>query len=169
MIILINMEDKVSNPANDPYVLIKPETEWTVEVRGTVSNGGGTGQEYPKCLYEDNETPGSKWLDTHSGETWVKATFQEPQPVYLILIKSANDCPTRDPYKIVIYGDDKEIGTWDNLEFEKRFETKSFFLDDIRPVKSLKLSIVKNKNFHSNGSWGDGTQIAQIKFLKLSC
>lgn len=162
------MESKVSNPKNDPYTLIKPETEWTVQVRGSIANGGGTGQEYPKCLYEDKETAGSKWLDTFSGETWVKAEFNEPQPVYLIMIKSANDCPNRDPYKIVLYGDDKEIGVWDEIKFEKRFETKEFFLDNIIDIKTLKLAIVKNKNFADNNSFGDGTQLAQVKFYKLT-
>lgn len=60
-------------------------------------NGGGTGQEWPwKCLY-NNQGPGDKWITDAGGRGWLKYKFKKPLMIRGYGLKSANDCPNRDP------------------------------------------------------------------------
>ena len=73
--------------------------------------GGGTGREYPSNLYEDQNADWCKWYDCQSEETWIELSFIEPTRIQFLQLKSANDCPERDPYEITItyqYNNGKE-------------------------------------------------------------
>lgn len=146
--------------------------DWEVKVFRTV-NGGGTGEEYPDNLKKDGSSPGNKWYDCSSGETWIEAVFKEPTRIKFLQLKSANDCQNRDPYSISVSICDfddtsgssssyKTIANYDNLIFEERYQVKDFNVDTVEKVQRLRVTIHKNKSLIDKGHWGDGTQLAQL-------
>ena len=144
--------------------------EWSVYSYRSVE-GGGTGEEFTENLQKDGDSPGNKWYDCCSGETWIEAVFHEPQIIKLLQLKSANDCPDRDPYNITFEVKEKPDEKFTSLgnftvEFENRYEIKNFFVDTIEPVKIFRITINENRGKALNGSWNDGTQLAQVIFYK---
>jgi hypothetical protein len=146
--------------------------DWEVKVYRTVI-GGGTGEEYPDNLKRDGSSPGNKWYDNNSGETWIEAIFKEPTRIKFLQLKSANDCPNRDPYSFSISVSEvndsstyKTIASYDNLIFEERYQVIDFNVDTGVKVDKLKVTIHKNKSLIESGNWGDGTQLAQLILYK---
>jgi hypothetical protein len=142
---------------------------WKVTVYRSVE-GGGTGQEFPDNLKQDIDSPGNKWYDCWSNETWIKGTFTEPRRVRKIVLQSANDTPDRDPYTIVFYKyntDDKEnnyLVKYDHVIFQERYLKKEFVVDSVEKVDAIVIVIEANKSYYENGNWGSGTQLAQVIF-----
>lgn len=149
--------------------------DWKVTVSASIENGGGTGQEYPDNLKYWENSAGHKWLDNKSREkTWIEAEFLEPTQIAFLQLKSANDCPGRDPYEIKIEikedieGDYELIGHFDNIKFYSRYEVRDFNINSNKKIKFLKINILRNKSFAENNTWNNeiGTQLGQVIFYK---
>ncbi len=145
--------------------------DWDVSVFRSV-DGGGTGEEFPDNLKIDGSSPGNKWYDYESGETWIEAQFINPTRIKFFQMKSANDCPNRDPYQISIQIRNSEeeefqvVGNYDNIIFEERYQVKDFNIDTGKEVNFMRIVITKNLSFAEEGHWGDGTQLAQVIFYR---
>lgn len=139
---------------------------WTVSVYRSVE-GGGTGQEFYTNLQKPGDGPGNKWYDCQSGETWIQADFKKPQPIKMIGLKSANDCPERDPAHIIIQAKNENDKEWknieeiDDLEFSSRYEQQDIFIFPDYYI-SIRILIKKNKSFQKYNHWGTGTQLAEF-------
>jgi hypothetical protein len=156
------------SPAGTPvYENLKRLTDWEVETYRSV-NGGGTGQEFPNNLKQDWSSPGNKWYDSDSGETWIKGTFSEPIWVKKIVLQSANDMEGRDPYTVSFWADDdKHLCKYDNIKYDSRYQKKEFMVDSEKPVSKINILIERNRSFAEKGHWGDGTQLAQVIFYYI--
>lgn len=166
------VEKEINEEIN--YAALPPEkisTDlWTVSVLRSVE-GGGTGQEFYTNLQVPGDGPGNKWYDCSYGTTWIQGDFKECQRVRMISLKSANDCPERDPYKIQIEAIKKDknafelVDEFDDIEFSNRYE----FIDFMIPCdyyKTIRINIVLNKSMKLNNNWGSGTQLAELVFYK---
>lgn len=147
------------------------EDEWEVNVYRSV-DGGGTGLEYPVNLKKDGDSPGNKWYDYQSGETWIEGIFNEPTRIKFIQLKSANDCPERDPYKISFQmkqneeSDYKTLATFDHIIFKGRYQVLDFNIETWENVKSVRVVIHSNRSMAYEQHWGSGTQLAQMIFYR---
>jgi hypothetical protein len=168
------MDSEEKSPAayNKKTDLVEVDSrEWNVSAYRSVE-GGGTGEEFTDNLKYSTESGGSKWYDCWSGETWIKAAFNQPTRVRFIQLKSANDCQERDPHTVTIeikYNANDEyryMGEWANLCFSNRFQCLDIDLDTGDAITELKINITKNRSFAETGSWGSGTQLAQVKFYR---
>ena len=85
-----------------------------------------------------------------------------------IILQSANDCPERDPYKVLFYdGENNLLATYDNIVFNKRYQKIEFLVDSKIPVSSILIKIVSNRSLAEKNHWGSGTQLAQVIFLYI--
>ena len=67
------------------------------------AKGGGTGREYPINLIRKGTEAWNKWFQFESEKTW--AMLKSKQGIWTFRgfgIKSANDCPHRDPKSVVV-------------------------------------------------------------------
>jgi hypothetical protein len=62
-----------------------------------LKDGGGTGAEYPQNLVSGGEEPYNKWYQNSSSSSWVMVEFAQAITFSGLGLKSANDCPHRDP------------------------------------------------------------------------
>jgi hypothetical protein len=151
--------------------LVKIE-DWTVSAYRSV-NGGGTGEEFTENLKKEGNTPGNKWYDCSSGETWIQADFKEPHKVILVELRSANDCPERDPYEISFFvkytqKDELELYEKFTLKWEERYQIKKFKLYLKDSLTCFKIIIHKNRSLVDEGNWGSGTQLCEVIFYEYS-
>ena len=166
-------EDEECAAASEPKP-IDPK-DWEVSVRGCCG-GGGTGLEFYPNLKKPGNDYGNKWLDSISSETWIKAVFNDKktgQFVRMISLKSANDCPERDPAKIEFYGktfenknkDFELLSEEDDVVFEDRYQ----FLDFYIPAdfySEIKIVFKQNKFFKDNKYQGACYQLNELVFYK---
>lgn len=162
-----------SSPAGLATEKLIKINNWDVSAYRSV-DGGGTGQEFTANLKIEGDSPGNKWYDCNSGETWIQADFWEPKQVQLIEIKSGNDCQERDPYCISLqykYNRDDEFMTYNTINqiiFPQRYQWKEFRVNFIEQVIAIRLLIHKNKSYNDSGSWGSGTQLCELVFKEYS-
>jgi hypothetical protein len=167
------------SPAGAPFVKDISELsrlnsdDWEVSAYRDV-NGGGTGEEFVENLKKDGDSPGNKWYDCWSGETWIQADFKTPRRILFIQLKSANDCPERDPWKISFYIktckedlDFTKIASYDNLFWKQRYQLLDFNFDTREEVEVLKILIESNRSYATQNHWGSGTQLAQIMLYTI--
>lgn len=144
--------------------------EWNVTAYRSV-NGGGTGQEFTDNLKRSGDSPGNKWYDCWSGQTWIQAEFIPNARIKFMQLKSANDCPERDPYTITVDVKDEEgsefknIGKFTNIVWGKRYQLLDFNIDSGTEVKYLRITINENRSLIYDGHWGSGTQLAEVLFF----
>ena len=158
--------DEDENLAGREPIKIDPKF-WTVSVFRSCE-GGGTGQEFYTNLQKEGDSPGNKWYDPSSGSTWIQAEFKEPQLVRMIKLKSANDCPERDPYEIMVevkYGKDLDFHKYkqhfDDIIFDNRYDFQDFYLEPEK-YQTIRVHIIKNKSMKDYSHWGTGTQLAEF-------
>lgn len=162
------MVESEESPASMAPVLI-PTSEWSVSVYRSCE-GGGTGQEFYTNLQVPGDSPGNKWYDYCSGETWIQADFKEPKNIRMLTLKSANDCPERDPAKISVmvkYEKSSEfevIDVIDDIVFSTRYEVQEFHLCPDSKIKTIRLQINLNKSMKDSSNWGSGTQLSECNF-----
>ena len=114
---------------------------------------------------------GINWYDDSKGETWFSATFNEAKKLRMIGIKSSSDCPERDPCQIEVSGitDDGQFVIFakvENLNIKNRDNWKDISLIWYgKLIKTIKVTILRNKNFAQDGNWGKGTQISESIFF----
>jgi hypothetical protein len=158
-------------PPDKSQFLKLAESEWEVSSFRSVE-GGGTGQEFTSNLKSDGQEDWNKWYDAESGETWIQATFQNAVTIKAFELKSANDCPGRDPYEISVSvrrpGSEnyEQLFNQSSIFFDTRFETKLFLLSTESEVSAFRVTINRNlaeatKNFDESG-----TQLAQLILYK---
>ena len=141
--------------------------EWDVSVFRSVE-GGGTGEEFAENLKKDGDSPGNKWYDCYPGETWIEANFKKPVRIKFLQLKSANDCPRRDPYDITISvkkpGQSNLTQIFEfMIVFDERHQILDLHVDTVDEVSTLRIEI--NRNYSSAiGEDDDGTQLAQVIF-----
>ena len=70
-----------------------------VSVHDSIADGGHTKQEWPWKLLYDNQGPSDKWVAPGHSSGWVVYKFKKPLLIRAYGLKSANDCPVRDPKK----------------------------------------------------------------------
>jgi len=129
--------------------------------------GGGTGQEFTKNLLIPGDGPGNKWYDPYSHGTWIQVSLKSPRVVSMYGLKSANDCPERDPHYFSFYGvkDNGEkvlLDTAHAVEFEERYMLKFFSIGNTQAFKTYLLDITGNLSLGQNDNWGSGTQLAEM-------
>lgn len=171
---LITKSKYQKSPAGTPYENSLKELNRLSECDLKVSafrdvRGGGTGEEFVENLTKDGDRPGNKWYDGSAGETWIQADFNTPTRIVFLQLKSANDCPERDPYHVTFYvkknkEEFKKIMTFDNLIWEKRYQLQDFNVDSLEEVDTFKIVIHKNRSFALKNNWESGTQLAQVIF-----
>jgi hypothetical protein len=143
--------------------------DWSVTAYRSVE-GGGTGIEFTDNLRIEHESPGNKWYDCCEGETWIEATFDKPRRIKFFQLKSANDCPERDPYSFSVQvrnNLDSEfitINKFNAIKFSDRFQCLDFKIDTVEPVTAFRITIHSNRSLAECDNWGSGTQLAQIRF-----
>lgn len=170
------MEKQTDNPqeSRPDYrsgVLSKINTKFFREVKAKSSiEGGETGEEFTGNLLVPGDSPGNKWYDPYNHATWIELNLTSPREVAMFGLKSANDCPERDPsffsfYGITETGQKYLLYSASEVEFEERYQWKMFIFNNISEVRAFStyfLDIGKNKNFDQEGNWGSGTQLAEI-------
>jgi len=141
-----------------------------VEVSSTV-DGGGTGKEHPANLLIPGNDPGNKWYTGNSGEQWIRVILPEPKAIKLYGLKSANDVEGRDPSTWEALG--KTVGgEWEvfhevsGLKFDHRYQFKYFAVNPKSAYTQVQFSFKKNLSFEQKGSWGDGTQLAEVSLFE---
>jgi len=107
-------------------------------------------------------TPGNKWYDSELEETWIRLDFSFPVNIRKYELKSANDCPHRDPANFALCGLEPEreyLHEVSNFVFKKRYQWKTFnLLDHNKYFSSYELAIAANRGYLDNGgTWIDGT------------
>jgi len=135
--------------------------------------GGGTGQEFTRNLLIPGDGPGNKWYDHVSHGTWIQLSLKSPRVVSMFGLKSANDCPERDPSCFSFYGvaDNGEkilLYTAYDVEFEERYLWKMFSVNNTQAFKTYFLDITANLNVTKKDNWGSGTQLAEISLYEQS-
>ena len=148
-----------------------PQKNISVNVRSTAHNGGGTGKEFPKNLLVPGNDYGNKWYDPYEGQSWIELTLNNSKRVTMYGIKSANDCPERDPYDILLYGINKSnekvlLNEVYGLKFEERFMWKFFMIPNYQSFGKYRLEISSNRNFAEKKNWGTGTQLSEISLFE---
>ena len=133
--------------------LTEETTEVTVD--NYLKNGGGTKQEWPWKLLYDNQGAGDKWA-SYSMNGWIVFKFKKPILIRGFGLKSANDCPDRDPKHIKFMVHDVfderpkkdqnyiEVFKANDQKFTKRWQTKVYRLERTWMVHSVKLYILEN-------------------------
>ena len=79
------------------------EQNATVECSHSAENSGGTRREYPINLIKSGTEPWNKWFQYSHHKPW--AMLKSKQGIWTFRgfgIKSANDCPHRDPKSVVV-------------------------------------------------------------------
>ena len=166
----VNNDDLEESQAGREPIAINPK-EWTVSTYRSCE-GGGTGLEFTTNLQVPGDGCGNKWYDPSSGETWIQCDFKDKKKghkVRIIALKSANDCPERDPSKIVFYGkslnqkssDWVELSIEEGIEWQDRYEFQSFYIPH-DTYTSIKIVIKENKIFTKEKHWGSGTQLCEV-------
>lgn len=135
--------------------------------------GGGTGQEFTRNLLIPGDGPGNKWYDPYSHGTWIQLSLKSPRVVSMFGLKSANDCPERDPSHFSFYGvtDNGEkilLSSAYSVEFEERYLWKLFSTNNTQAFKTYFLDITANLNVAKQDNWGSGTQLAEISLYEQS-
>jgi hypothetical protein len=150
------------------FTEIKP-SDLKVEVSSTV-DGGGTGKEHPANLLIPGNDPGNKWYTGASGEQWIRIILPEPKAIKLYGLKSANDVEGRDPSSWEALG--KTVsGEWEVLhqvsgvKFDQRYQFKYFAVHPKSEYTQVQFNFKKNLSFEEKGSWGDGTQLAEVSLF----
>jgi hypothetical protein len=140
-----------------------------VEVSSTV-DGGGTGKEHPINLLIPGNDPGNKWFTSNGGEQWIRVILPEPKAIRLYGLKSANDVEGRDPSSWEALG--KTVsGEWEVLhqvsgvKFDQRYQFKYFAVHPKSEYTQVQFNFKKNLSFEEKGSWGDGTQLAEVSLF----
>jgi len=133
--------------------------------------GGGTGQEFTRNLLIPGDGAGNKWYDPYSHGTWIQVTSKSPRVVSMYGIKSANDCPERDPHHFSFYGvkDNGEkvlLDTVYGLEFEERYMWKFFNIGNTQAFRTYLLDITANLSLGTKDNWGSGTQLSEITLFE---
>lgn len=160
-------DEETDGPAS--YTKLKSE-EWEVSVYRSCE-GGGTGREFFSNLKLEGNEAWNKWYDPSYGETWILAKFKTPTSIKMIGLKSANDCPERDPYKVDIlveYENNENfilVETLDELDFDERHQLQDFALNIEGKITALKVLIKINKAV-KNGKYGSGTQLNELVLYK---
>jgi len=83
------------------------EQNATVECSHSAANGGGTRGEYPINLIKSGTEPWNKWFQYSHHKPW--AMLKSKQDTWKIKgfgLKSANDCPHRDPKSVRVFAHD---------------------------------------------------------------
>lgn len=148
---------------------LSPE-EWDVSVYRSCE-GGGTGREFYTNLKLEGNEEWNKWYDPSYGETWIIAKFKSPLRIKMVGLKSANDCPERDPYDVNIlvkYENSDSftlIEELKDLEFEERHQLQDFNIFTEGKITELQVLIKINKAF-KNGQYGSGTQLNELVLYK---
>ena len=74
---------------------------------------GGTGVEGAHQLMRPSTSPGSKWLDPWGARgSWMHASFRSPVSLVGFALRSANDCPRRDPCDFDVLGRLEHAESW---------------------------------------------------------
>jgi len=151
------------------FTEIRP-SDLKVEVSSTV-DGGGTGKEHPANLLIPGNDPGNKWYTGNGGEQWIRVILPEPKAIKLYGLKSANDVEGRDPSSWEALGK-TEAGEWEvfhevsGLKFDHRYQFKYFAVNPKSKYTQVQFSFKKNLSFEQKGSWGDGTQLAEVSLFE---
>eukprot|EP00347_Sterkiella_histriomuscorum_P003928 403362398 len=131
------------------YKQIKFEAEVTAEFED------GDIHESVDNLLDDSESGGSKLCVTGTGEGTIIFKLKQEIEIDGFGIKSANDCPHRDPSEVKLSylgedNDDEDEGILlahkTDLNFKERFEAQFILLDKPTTVKKLKLFVKSNSN-----------------------
>lgn len=110
----------------------------------------------------------SKWLDNSgipstSNPSWISIQLPSAKTVHSLLITSANDDYGRDPKDFRLLGSNGgnfiELGSWSNIDFTARFQTKSFSISQMGSYTNYRLEITKNDQSVFE------TQLAEIELL----
>jgi len=71
-----------------------------VVAEGTVAGGGGTKKECAENLVKPGQENWNKWYLNTSNSSWIQFIFKEKLLIRGFGLKSANDCPERDPVEV---------------------------------------------------------------------
>jgi len=87
-------------------------------------------------------------------------------------LKSANDCPDRDPsnlklFGITGYGEKRLLHSIEGLIFEDRFLWKYIQTNNDQAFSQYEILITANVMYATTGSWGSGTQLAEVMLLEI--
>eukprot|EP00475_Leptophrys_vorax_P041764 TRINITY_DN7881_c0_g1_i1.p2 TRINITY_DN7881_c0_g1~~TRINITY_DN7881_c0_g1_i1.p2 ORF type:complete len:185 (+),score=31.69 TRINITY_DN7881_c0_g1_i1:42-557(+) len=149
----------VRNPAGKRRV---PSSCITLSAKGDVQ-GGGTGKEYLQNLLDDGDEPWNKWYDAHnSSSSWAEFKLSRAFKIGEVWLKSANDCPERDPE--VISFQKQDHGKW--ITFQERvmprfspglrYEWKKITFEKPQVTNAIRLNIDKVRKEVS------GVQLGQV-------
>lgn len=78
-------------------------------------DGGGTGKEFPKNLDSGGEEPCNKWHANSTQRSWVMLEFQQAITFNGLGLKSANDCPHRDPEQATVFIFNPHTAGWEQI------------------------------------------------------
>ena len=124
-----------------------PLNEQNTEVQCShyFEHGGGTGKEYPDNLIKSGTECWNKWYQGDHHKPW--AMLKSKQGSWKIRgfgLKSANDCPYRDPGSVRVFAHDTSTNQWvhistvEELEFsEERWCLYKFALPQIQTCAIL--------------------------------
>ncbi len=135
----------------------------TIDARASIHSG-----EAETMAFDDDSN--TKWLDNAgvpntTSPSWIQATLPAAQVVNELAITSANDSTERDPLDFSLSGSNDngvtwvEIGAWNNVTWNTRFERQLFSVSNSDAYSSYRLNITQNLG---NSSM---TQIAEIELL----
>ena len=92
--------------------------------------------------------------------------------VRMIGLKSANDCPERDPTKFVvsvIYKGSKsfeQVYEEEDNDFTSRYQHLDFPIFVERPITTLRVTFKENRSMKLYKHWGTGTQLSELVLYK---
>lgn len=114
-------------------------------------HGGGTGREFPYNLLSHGQEPWNKWYQVTSNQSWVLIEFTKPVTFVGLGIKSANDCPHRDPDEASVSIFNPHTQQWNKIadlaiDFENdRWKTLQYLDVSAAEVSSIIIDFKNNK------------------------
>mmetsp|Transcript_6197 Transcript_6197/g.22032 ORF Transcript_6197/g.22032 Transcript_6197/m.22032 type:complete len:269 (-) Transcript_6197:62-868(-) len=132
--------------------------------------GGGTGLEFARNLLVDGNEGWNKWFAHPTTTAWIKLGVRRvegapPSRLVGYAVKSANDCPGRDPTEWQLLADGEEVhrvggADGDSFSFTRRYEWRFF---ELPAGPALPNEVVMNISRNRSGG---GLQMAQISLFE---
>lgn len=131
--------------------------DWTVSAKIVVNQDyeGGASSDYGSQRVIDNNINTKFYNGNYNSNFYMQQEFNEPVPIDRYEFVTGNDTPGRDPKNWIFSGSNDKIN-WDvldvkqNIDFEGRFMSKVFLLDQERTYKYFRISISAN---HGDGAF----------------
>ncbi|WP_050697167.1 GH92 family glycosyl hydrolase [Anaeromassilibacillus senegalensis] len=143
------------------------DVTWMVDKDSIQGSSDYNNNETKEKLFDSN--PSTKYLcndgASESGPVWVSFRLKEAKAIKTYAMVSANDAEGRDPENWTLSGSN-DGETWTALDsqtgvrFSKRYETKTFELDNDTAYQYYKISITKNRS-------GQMVQFADLNLATL--